>query len=64
MNVNKEQRVEKDSIGEIKVDADCYWGAQTQRSLHYFNIGDQGDQMPLEIVHAMALLKTRCGINQ
>ena len=55
--MNKSQRVEKDSIGKISVVADRYWGAQTQRSLHHFKIGDHGDRMPLEIVYAMALLK-------
>ncbi len=48
-------RIETDSIGEIAVPAACYWGAQTQRSLHHFAIGQ--DIMPLEIIHALALLK-------
>lgn len=48
-------RIEKDTIGEIKVPADKYWGAQTQRSLQNFKIGEQ--LMPLEIVHAFAVVK-------
>src|SRR5213594_3931023 len=48
-------RVETDSMGRIEVRADRYWGAQTERSLHHFAIGD--DRMPLPMVHALALLK-------
>ena len=48
-------RIEKDSIGEIKVQADKYWGAQTQRSFENFKIGDQ--KMPIEIIRAFAILK-------
>ena len=48
-------RVESDSMGEIEVPADHYWGAQTARSLHHFNIGS--DLMPKEVVHAFGLLK-------
>ncbi|MEO0734276.1 MAG: class II fumarate hydratase [Bacteroidota bacterium] len=48
-------RTEKDSIGTIQVPADRYWAAQTQRSLTNFEIG--GQQMPLEIVRAFAILK-------
>ena len=48
-------RIETDSMGEIQVPADKYWGAQTQRSLHHFNIGR--DIMPKEITHAFGLLK-------
>lgn len=48
-------RIETDSLGEIKVPADRYWGAQTQRSLHYFAIGNE--RMPIEVIHAMAMLK-------
>lgn len=48
-------RIETDSMGEVKVPADCYWGAQTQRSLHHFNIGS--DIMPIEVVHAMGMVK-------
>ncbi|HEX8146076.1 MAG TPA: class II fumarate hydratase [Pyrinomonadaceae bacterium] len=50
-----ETRVESDSMGEIEVRADRYWGAQTERSLHHFNIGF--DVMPREMVRALGLLK-------
>jgi fumarate hydratase class II len=48
-------RTETDSMGAIEVDADRYWGAQTQRSLENFRIG--GERMPPEIIHALALIK-------
>jgi fumarate hydratase class II len=48
-------RVESDSMGEIEVPADRYWGAQTERSLHHFSIGE--DRMPVEVVRALGLLK-------
>ncbi len=48
-------RIETDSMGEIEVPADRYWGAQTQRSLHHFNIGD--DRMPREMIRALGILK-------
>src|SRR5215218_127272 len=48
-------RVESDSMGEVEVRADRYWGAQTERSLHHFNIGF--DVMPREMVRALGLLK-------
>ena len=48
-------RIEKDSIGEIKVEADKYWGAQTQRSFENFKIGNQ--KMPIEIIRAFGVLK-------
>ncbi len=48
-------RIETDSMGEIPVDTACYWGAQTERSLHHFHIGD--DLMPQEVIHAFGLLK-------
>jgi fumarate hydratase, class II len=51
-------RTESDSTGTIEVPADRYWGAQTQRSLHHFSIGDPAaDRMPMDIVRALALLK-------
>ncbi len=54
-------RTETDSMGAIEVPADRYWGAQTQRSLHHFAIGDEdAERMPREIVHAMGLLKLAC----
>ncbi|MBP3952681.1 class II fumarate hydratase [Bacillus suaedae] len=48
-------RIEKDTMGEIEVRADKYWGAQTQRSSLNFNIGLE--QMPIELIHAFAILK-------
>ncbi len=48
-------RIEKDTMGEVQVPNDKYWGAQTQRSLQNFKIG--GQTMPLEIVYAFAILK-------
>lgn len=48
-------RIEKDSIGPIEVPAEKYWGAQTQRSLENFKIGDE--KMPIEIIRAFAVLK-------
>lgn len=48
-------RVEKDTMGTIEVPSDRYWGAQTQRSKENFKIG--GQQMPVEIIHAFAVLK-------
>jgi len=50
-----EYRIEKDTMGEIRVPADKLWGAQTQRSLENFRIG--GDRMPIEVVRAMAVVK-------
>jgi fumarate hydratase class II len=49
-------RIEKDSLGEIKVPAKKYWGAQTERSRNNFKIGPVGS-MPTEIIHALALTK-------
>ncbi|MDQ2976853.1 MAG: class II fumarate hydratase [Acidobacteriota bacterium] len=48
-------RVETDSMGEIEVPADKYWGAQTQRSLLHFDIGD--DKMPRAMIRALGILK-------
>lgn len=48
-------RIETDSMGEIEVPAEQLWGAQTQRSLHHFSIGEE--LMPLEIVWAFGILK-------
>lgn len=48
-------RLERDSMGEISVESDKYWGAQTQRSLEHFKIGDE--KIPLPIIHALGLIK-------
>ena len=55
-----EYRVERDSMGEMHVPADRYWGAQTQRSYQNFRIG--AERMPLEIVHAFGILKKAAAI--
>jgi len=50
-------RIEKDTMGPVQVPADKYWGAQTQRSINNFKIGGARHQMPIEIIHAFAILK-------
>lgn len=50
-----QKRIESDSMGEIEVPEDKYWGAQTQRSLHHFAISD--NLMPREVTHAFGILK-------
>src|SRR3989442_3331470 len=54
-NLNVATRIEADSMGEIEVPADKYWGAQTERSLLHFNIGD--DRMPRAMIRALGILK-------
>ena len=55
-------RLESDSMGAIEVPDQHYWGAQTQRSIHYFRFGQA---MPLELVHAFGALKAACAeVNQ
>jgi fumarate hydratase class II len=53
-------RVEKDTIGEIRVPADKMWGAQTQRSFENFRIGTE--RMPIEIIHALAMIKRSAAV--
>jgi fumarate hydratase class II len=53
-------RTESDSMGEIEVPANVYWGAQTQRSLLHFNIGR--DTMPPELIRAFGTLKKACAL--
>ena len=53
--IMKEYRVERDSMGEIAVPADRYWGAQTERSHENFRIGTE--VMPREITHAFGILR-------
>src|SRR5215471_17826498 len=60
-------RTESDSMGKIEVPSHVYWGAQTQRSLHHFNIGR--DVMPRELIRAFGILKkatalTNLSLNQ
>jgi fumarate hydratase class II len=53
--LDTKMRRETDSMGEILVPADRYWGAQTHRSLHHFSIGR--DLIPIEVVYALAIIK-------
>jgi fumarate hydratase, class II len=53
-------RREFDSLGDVQVPADRYWGAQTQRSLEHFNIGN--DRMPAEVYHAYGYVKKAAAI--
>ena len=55
-------RVENDTMGAIEVPADKYWGAQTQRSLQNFRIG--GQKMPIEVIHAFAILKKAAALTK
>ena len=55
-----EYRIEHDSMGEMRVPADSYWGAQTQRSYENFRIGTE--KMPAEIIRAFAVLKKAAAI--
>src|SRR6202012_5028401 len=48
-------RTETDSMGAVQVKADRYWGAQTQRSLHHFSIGN--DRMPIQLYRAYGIVK-------
>lgn len=50
-----QKRIERDSLGEIEVPADKYWGAQTERSRENFPIGTE--KMPIEVIHALAIVK-------
>ena len=55
-----EQRIEKDTFGDIAVPADRLWGAQTERSLHHFDISTE--KMPLELLRALAAVKRACAV--
>ncbi len=59
MTPKKDTRIETDSMGEIEVAGNVYWGAQTQRSLKHFNIGF--DVMPREVIRALGILKKAAG---
>lgn len=54
-------RIEKDTMGNVEVPAEKYWGAQTERSRNNFKIGEEGS-MPKEIIHAFATLKKAAAI--
>lgn len=53
-------RIEKDTLGEVRVPADKYWGAQTQRSKENFKIGTE--KMPLELIYGLTLIKKSAAI--
>jgi fumarate hydratase class II len=57
-----EYRIEKDTLGEVKVPAHVYWGAQTQRSIENFQIAQDINKMPKEIIKAFAYLKKAAAI--
>jgi fumarate hydratase class II len=50
-------RVETDTMGPMTVKADRYWGAQTQRSIENFAIGEPSERMPMQVVKALGLIK-------
>lgn len=58
--INMEYRIEHDSMGDINVPIDKYWGAQTQRSLEHFQIGVE--KMPLALIQAFAYIKKAAAI--
>lgn len=62
MNKMLDYRIETDSIGDVRVSNNVYWGAQTQRSLQNFKIGGPGHKMPLPIVRAFGIQKRACAI--
>ncbi|MEH7255085.1 class II fumarate hydratase [Neobacillus niacini] len=53
-------RVERDTLGDVRVPADKFWGAQTQRSLKNFDIGTE--KMPIEVIYALTLIKKAAAI--
>jgi fumarate hydratase class II len=56
-NNNSDFRIETDTMGEMKVPQNKYWGAQTQRSLTNFKINQENDQMPVPVIRALGILK-------
>ena len=57
-----EYRIEKDTMGEVNVPTDAYYGAQTQRSIDNFKIAQDINRMPKEIIRAFAYLKHAAAI--
>ena len=55
-------RIEKDTLGEVKVPSDAYYGAQTQRSIDNFKIAEDINRIPKEVIHAFAFLKKAAAI--
>ena len=62
MENDMEYRIEKDTMGEVKVPADAYYGAQTQRSIDNFRIAQDINRMPREVIRAFAFLKKAAAI--
>ncbi|KAJ4483986.1 L-Aspartase-like protein [Lentinula lateritia] len=58
----QQYRIEKDTFGELRVPADKYWGAQTQRSLQNFDIGGPSERLPPPLIKAFATLKKAASI--
>jgi fumarate hydratase class II len=61
VNSDQDYRVESDSLGEVKVPKDVYWGAQTARSLHHFAIGH--DTMPVALIKSFGVLKKAAALS-
>ena len=59
-----EFRIEKDTMGEVKVPSDVYYGAQTQRSIDNFKIAQDISRMPKEIIRAFAYLKKAAALDK
>src|SRR4026208_2526231 len=57
-----EYRIEKDTLGEVQVPVDAYYGAQTQRSIDNFKIAQDINKMPKEIIKAFAYIKKAAAI--
>lgn len=55
--MSEKYRIEHDTMGEVKVPSDRYWGAQTERSRNNFRIGVGRETMPIEVIHAFGVLK-------
>jgi fumarate hydratase class II len=58
--MKNQTRLEKDTMGEIAVASDKYWGAQTERSIHHFAAGAGRDTLPREMIRALGILKKAC----
>ncbi len=61
-NDTMKTRIENDTMGPVEVPFDVYWGAQTQRSINNFKIGNVTHRMPKEIIYAMAIVKKASAI--
>lgn len=57
----QQYRIEHDTMGDVNVPADCYWGAQTERSRQHFRIGVEAS-MPIEVIHAFGYIKKAAAI--